>query len=288
MRRLLKRAWLVGLVAAFCGSSQASAAEIKIAIFPSNDPAKLNAVMAVLSDYLSERTGDRVSAVVTRDYAEIEQRLRENSVDIAWLNTLNYVRLTENLPSVRYLATYMEKNETTGEITPYYRSYIVARKDGDIRRLDDVRGKRFAFTDTASTSGYLFPLLILEANRIDPARDFAKVFYLKRHDRVIEALLQGSIDAGAVSDGTYFTAVRNHGEVIEILAESAPIPLDAIVAAERLDPKVAERVRAALLAMPADHPFCRTMRETLGWNAAGFAVRDDAFYNPARAAYGRR
>ncbi len=283
---MIKRSGILGIVAALCWVSQASAAEIKIAIFPSNDPAKLAQVMGVLSDYLSARTGDHVSAVVTRDYREIEQRLRERSVDIAWVNTLTYVRLTDDVRSVRYLATYMEKNETTGDITPFYQAYILARKDSGIADLAAIRGTRFGFTDPASTSGFLFPRLLLEANGIHPATDFKKVFYLKRHDRVIEALLAGSIDAGAVSDGTYFTALRTHGAVFDILAKSAPIPLDAIVSSGRLDAATEERVRAALLAMPADDPFCRAMREVLGWNAAGFAVRDDAFYDTARAAYG--
>lgn len=264
-----------------------AAAEIKLGIFPSNDPAKLYAVMRVFGDYLSERIGEPVSAVVTRDYAELEQRLRERSIDLAWVNTLNYVRLVSDVPSARYLATYMERNETTGQITPYYRSYIVTAADSGIADLADIRGKRFAFTDTASTSGYAFPVHLLKSRGIDPDRAFSKVFFLKRHDRVVEALLAGSVDAGAMSDGTYFTALRTYGERLRILAESEPIPLDAIVSSGRLDAATGARVKAALLDMPPDHPFFRTMREVLGWNAAGFQVRSDAFYDPVRAVYGK-
>lgn len=264
-----------------------AAAEIKLGIFPSNDPAKLYAVMRVFGDYLAERTGEPVAAVVTRDYAELEQRLRERSIDLAWVNTLNYVRLVSDVPSARYLATYMERSETTGRITPYYRSYIVAAADSGIADLADIRGKRFAFTDTASTSGYAFPVHLLKSRGIDPERGFSKVFFLKRHDRVVEALLAGSVDAGAMSDGTYFTALRTYGGRLRILAESEPIPLDAIVSSGRLDAATVARVKAALLDMPPDHPFCRTMREVLGWNAAGFEVRGDAFYDPVRAVYGK-
>ncbi|UJX42714.1 phosphate/phosphite/phosphonate ABC transporter substrate-binding protein [Desulfovibrio sp. JY] len=272
------------VLVAFCLIGNALAMPIKIAVFPSNDPKKLQTVMDVLAAYLHEKTGDDVKAVVTRDYAELAERLREESVDIAWLNTLNYVRLKAELPAVRYIATYMEENEATGNVTPFYQSYIVALKKSGYTSLNDLKGKRFAFTDVGSTSGYAYPNMLLRKNGIDPDTYFKIVFFLKKHDRVIEALLSGAVDAGAVSDGTYFTAKRNHGDQFVILATSAPIPLDAIVARENLPDAVVARYRSALAAMPRDHLFCRKMRQILGWSAAGFEVRGDAFYDSTREA----
>jgi phosphonate transport system substrate-binding protein len=123
---------------------------------------------------------------------------------------------------------------------------------------------------------------MLAERGIDPERDFANVVFLKRHDRVVEALLAGAVDAGAISDGTYFTAIRAHGDALRILAQSEPIPLDAIVSSGTLDEGTIARVKAALLAMPPDAPFCHAMRTTLGWTAAGFAERGDRFYDPIR------
>jgi phosphonate transport system substrate-binding protein len=276
------RAFAALALALLATCATARAAEIRLGIFPSNDPAKLYAVMRVLGDYLAAHTGDTYTTVVTRDYEELEQRVRERTVDIAWVNTLNYVRLAADVPAARYLATYMERNETTGRITPFYRSYVVAAAASGIADLGAIRGKRFAFTDHASTSGYAVPHQMLEERGIDPGRDFASVVFLKRHDRVVEALLAGSVDAGAISDGTYFTALRSHGDALRILAESDPIPLDAIVSSGSLPPATVRRVKAALLAMQPDDAFCHAMRTTLGWNAAGFAERDDRFYDSVR------
>ena len=110
--------------------------------------------MRVFAAELSARTGEPVTTVVTRDYAELVQRVRDRSVDLAWVNTLNYVRLVSEVPAARYLATYMERNEITGRVTPYYQSYIVAPRASGLDSLAAIRGKRFAFTDRASTSGY--------------------------------------------------------------------------------------------------------------------------------------
>ena len=275
---------LLVLLLVLCLAANAQARAVKIAVFPSNDSRKLQAAMDVLAAYLGEQTGDQVTALVTADYAELAQRLREGSVDIAWINTLNYVRIKEELPGVQYIATYMETNESTGKPTPFYQSYIVALRESGLQKLADIKGKRFAFTDTGSTSGYAYPAMLLGKNGIDPDRYCSKVFFLKRHDRVVAALLQGSVDAGAMSDGTYFEARRRHGDRFVILARSSPIPLDAVVAPETLPAAYVERYRRAFTAMPGDHFFCKKMHEILGWNAAGFATRDDAFYDSVREA----
>lgn len=279
-----RRLVLVAFVWCCLASGPAWAGQVKVGIYPSNDPAKLYTVMTMLADYLSERTGDEVSAVVTRDYDELAQRLINHTLDIAWINTLNYVKMKDDIPRMRYIATYMERNETTGTIQPYYQSYIIAMKGGGVRSLEDGRGKNFAFTDLGSTSGYAYPRLLLKRRGIDPATSFAKVFFLKKHDRVVNALLSGAIDLGAVSDGTYFTAVRTHGDRFAILAKSAPIPLDAIVTSERFPEDRARAYQQAFTAMPSDHAFCKAMRDVLGWSAAGFEVRDDSFYDDAREA----
>ncbi len=275
---------LVTLILSLLLTTPAWSEPVKLAVFPSNDPAKLHRVMDIIARYLSETTGDQVSAIVTRDYKELTDRLRENSVDLAWINTLNYVRVKREIPAIRYLATYLERNEDTGTIMPYYQSYIIALRASNLNSLADAEGLRFAFTDKGSTSGYAYPAMLLASQGIDPDSYFSKVFFLKKHDRVIEALLSGSIDLGAVSDGTYFTAVRTRGELFTILATSEPIPLDAIVAAPHFSPDKMIRYQQALVAMPADHEFCSAMRAVLGWSAAGFSVLDDGFYDHVRQA----
>ena len=266
--------------------SNAFAASVGLGIYPSNEPTKLYRVMETFAAYLSERTGDSVTAVVTRDYAELAKRLKEKSLDLAWINTLNYIRITKEYPDLRYIATYVEKNENTGAIQPYYQSYIVAMKERGFAGLADIRNRTFAFTDLASTSGYAYPNLLLHKSGIDPDLYFKKIFFLKKHDRIIAALRAGSIDAGAVSDGTYFTAVRSFGDRFAVLAKSDPIPLDAIIAGSTLPADRTDTYRKALVDMPPDHPFCAQMRAVLGWSAAGFAVRDDSFYDTAREALG--
>lgn len=261
-----------------------SSGDFKLAVYPSNDPEKLIIPMKIMAQYLTEQSGEPFTAVVTSDYAELSERLENQTVRIAWINPVNYIKMKKEHPSLRYIATYMEKNEVTGEITPFYTSYIIALKSSGINEIIEGQHLRFAFTDPGSTSGYAFPNLMLRKMGIIPDQFFKKVFFLKKHDRVIQALMAGSIDIGAVSDGTYYTAARKYGDLFTIIKKSDPIPLDAIVAPENVAPEKVRRYQEILTRVPENHPFNLAMREHLGWHAAGFEVKDDRFYNAMRDA----
>ena len=265
-------------------TSPAVSKNLKIGVYPSNAPEKLYPAMEILASHLSEHSPFTFTAIVTRDYQELSERLRNGSIDIAWINPVNYVKLKIEQPALQYLATYMEKNEETGEIIPYYYSFILSLKTSGITNINELQGKLFAFTDLGSTSGYAYPKMILRKHGIIPDTYFSKVYFLKQHDRVIEALKSGSIDGGAVSDGTYYTAVRKYGDLFTILAQSEPIPLDAILAAKHVPSETVTVLQNLLAKIEQNHPFNQAMKENLGWNAAGFEVRDDTFYNPLREA----
>lgn len=279
---------MVALLACLLGALPAMARDITFAAFPSSDPEKLRTVMQELGAYLGERLGAPVNVVITRDYAETAQRLAEGSADLAWLGASSYVRAKDEIPGLRYLATYVNRNPATGEAAPYYHSLVVVAADSGIETLAELKGKRFAFTDPDSASGYAYPSHLLRHHGIDPDRDFAKVFYLKRHDRIVEALSRGSVDAGVLADEVYYGIRAHTDSPLKVIARSDPIPMVAVAASGALDSETAQRLQTALLAMPPDHPFCRKIREAFGWNAAGFQKHDDALYDSARAVYGRR
>jgi phosphonate transport system substrate-binding protein len=66
--------------------------------------------------------------------------------------------------------------------------------DSGIKSLKDLNGKRFAFTDASSTSGYLFPLKILNDNKIK----LGNTVFAGKHDTVVTMIYQKQVDAGAV------------------------------------------------------------------------------------------
>lgn len=258
-----------------------------LAAYPTNDPKKVFYAIKPLSDHISSKTGWEVRAVVTRNYEEMVQRLTDGSVDMGLMSSSSYVRFARSIPGLSYVATYMEMDEG-GEITPFYRSVIVAMTSSPLKTAEDLKGKRFGFTNTYSTSGYVIPAAMLSARGIDPRTFLGKIFFLGRHDAVVEALRAGSVDAGAVSDGALAAARRRYGDVFCEIAVSEPIPLDAFVAGATVPRGHRETLREILISLSQDSVPMEAFRRNLDWPAAGFRALDDSFYDPLRRAMGIR
>jgi phosphonate transport system substrate-binding protein len=272
---MLFKCIFIGLL--FCTSLHAK--EYIFATYPSNNPEKIMHAFAPLMEYLSADTNDTFKIVVTKDYDELFSRIEEKSVDFAWVNTKSFVLLKEKIPSLHYLVTYLEHSKN-GKITPYYQSFIVTLKSLHVNTLEEAKGKHFAFTDKDSTSGYAYPMLMLEERHINPYTFFQKVFFLKKHDKVVEALVNRSIDVGAMSDGTYYNALAKYGDQFTILAASEPIPLDAVVASQNVSKEESERIAVLLERIPMDSASNKAFEEFLGWKSAGFIRKDERFYEP--------
>ncbi len=249
-------------------------------VLPSSDPEKLNDALSWLSGYLAQVTGDDFSVVVTKDYEELLIRMKEGSVDLACLNTVGYIKLRKDIPNVKYVGTFLEKDDEDGSMSGYYRSYIVSLKDRGFSSIKDLEGGTFAFVSRDSTSS-VYAKYALRKMGIDPFAFFGKAFYLNRHDRVVKSLLAGSVDAGAISQGMYRNAVETFGDVFDVLVLSEPIPHDLMVASRSFPTDKVELYRKALIQLSPDYEGFEKVRKALGWGALGFGVFDESFYDRA-------
>lgn len=252
-------------------------------VYPIIEPGKMFTAFQPLADVVAAATGRPVRVVVTRNYEEMTRRLADGSIHFAFFTSTSYVEIAPSIPGLVYIATYAE-TDSNGAVTPYYHSVILSLENGSVCSLADLKGGNFGFTDKRSTSGYKIPLMMFRTLEMEPASYFGKVFFLGRHDSVIEALRAGSIQGGAVSDGTLQNAVRRYGDIFRVLAVSELIPLDAVVASSAVPAEHVEAVRMALASLTPDSAPMRAAREHLGWPAAGFVVLGDEFYEPLRRA----
>lgn len=278
-RRLLW--WLSWSLALLTAPLAAGREGYTLATYPFGSADQIYQALNPLAQYLQSRLEQPVRLVVTRDYRELAQRLSEGSVDLAWIGSANYVRTFDSAPDLHYIATYQERAPDGQGVQPYYQSVILTLDASPYQSLAELADTRFGFTDPDSTSGHAFARLLLHRQQLDPGTFFSQTYFLGTHRNVIEALRAGSIHAGAVSDGTYYNALADGGDGLRALAWSDPIPLDAFVAAAELSSAEVEQVRAALLAIgTGEHPVNRSIRQVLGWPAAGFTVKERAFYAP--------
>src|SRR5207249_6824186 len=138
--------------------------------------------------------------------------------------------------------------------------------------------KKNAFVDPASSSGYIYPMLLFMQRGLvkgrDPKTFFREVVYSGAHDASMRALLNGHVDAIASFDlaREQYLADPAERERIAWVAETEPIPEAGIAARAGLDPATFARVRAALLQIrgPAYAPLLKRLYEI-----DGFAPADD-------------
>ena len=79
-----------------------------------------------------------------------------------------------------------------------YYSMIITRVDAGLNTIQDLKGKSFIFNDPKSTSGYLYPMVMLKKVGIK-MEDFSEVSHVTRHANSLLAVYNKQVDAGAIS-----------------------------------------------------------------------------------------
>lgn len=149
-----------------------------------------------LIKYLEEKLNAPITLIQGKTYAETNQLIEEGKIDIAFICSLSYVLGVEG--------EYMQglaAPKVSGK--PLYRSYIIVRKDSGIETLDDLMGRKFAFTDPDSYSGRLSALYLLKQKGQSAEDFFAKTYYTYSHDYSVKAVATGLVDGAAVDNLVY-------------------------------------------------------------------------------------
>jgi len=262
-----------------------------MAFTPSSDPNALLTNATPITDYVAQASGLRVKPFITTDYNATIEAMTSKKVDVAWLAPTAYVFAhDQNGAEVVYKA--LRKNAKTGALEDTYLGTILVRADSGIQDVKDLKGKKFAFVDPVSTSGYIYPAALLLKNGIDPKKDLNATF-AGGHDAAALAVYQGSADAAATFEDAPAQLLASKfpdiDQKLKVIAKTDPIPNDTIAFRKDLDPGVAAKLKAALKQMADDpsatHPDPKTNQpvkliQIYHWD--GIAEARDADFQPIR------
>ncbi len=248
--------------------------ELVFGFNPFTNPQNIKENYTPLLEAVGRKLGLQVRVIIVSDYDSLGRSLLHNTIDLGWFSPFAYVS-AKSKGNVTPLVTTVVNNNAS------YVGYIVARKDSDIQSLEHLRNKRFAFVDKQSASGYIYPrAMLLQAGK-DPEHFFSESVFLGSHNRVIEAVLDGTVDAG----GTYSEAVdaaKLAGRPVDnlrILTKTEPIPKDAIAARPGLEPEIIRQIQQALMAMTAQGEMGVIMKRS---GLTGFIEAKDEYYDVIR------
>ena len=253
---------------------------LHLVLTPSQKPTELLAAGEEFGLALGKLVGQPVRVTVASDYAAVIEALRNRTADLAFVHPVGYV-----LANREAKATIIAKDRWQGKTS--YTSRIWVRKDSGIKSLEELRGKTIAFVDPASSSGYVYPMVMLIQKGLvqnrDPKTFFRDVVYTGGHDAGLMALLRSHVDALGSFDEVRQQYLKDpaEGEKLTWVAESEPIPEAGICGREGLDAALVARIRAALLQIrgPAYEPMLKKL-----YDIDGFEPAEDREYDVVRAA----
>jgi phosphonate transport system substrate-binding protein len=269
---------VLAVCAIACGKSGSSPKVLRIGFVPAEDAQQVMQNAQPLVDILRKELGMEIEPFVATDYTGIVEALRVHKLDVAFLAPASYV-LAKNEANIKVIL----KSERKG--IPFYYAAIITRADSGIKSLDDLRGKTFAFGDSLSTTGHVFPRKMLKEKGIDPIRDLKQILYSGGHDATVLAVLNGKVDAGATYATAWMRYLKDPADVkrIRAIAFSEPIPADNLVVSDSLDPKIVKRLEEVFVELSRDPKGKKMLRDL--YQIDGFVPATDQDYDSVRKAF---
>lgn len=244
---------------------------LKMGIVPLDNPAEMLRRFTPVAEYLSRTLARKVELSVAMDFAQMLTDLEEDKVDLAFLTPSLYIE-AQKKAGVFLLVKALQNG------VPYTHAAIVAHADRSLARLEDIKGKRFAFGSRKSTLTHLVPRAMLaEAGvGLSDMREFA---FLGQQEAIAKAIIAGEYDAGGMSEST---AKMFEDRGLIILKTSIDVPEKNICISKHLDKNTSDLIKQALLALNRGQEAHATILGSINPNYSGFEPASDEEYDGVR------
>ncbi len=168
--------------------------ELTFGVIPVASSRNMSDSFGKLTEHLEKSLGVKVKLQVAGDYAGVITGMQHGHIDLAYLGPKSYCEaaLRANAEAV---VVEVGENGVAG-----YHGYIISKKGSGLKTLEDLQGRKWAFTDPHSTSGTLVPTVYFNDINIDPEKYFSKVIYSGSHEASILSVKAGKIDAASTND----------------------------------------------------------------------------------------
>ena len=269
--------WLPNIVAAQAKSSQVE--PLYFSIIPKKNLDQQIEEMRPLLDLLEQRLNRSIVIIRPQSYQSVIEGLVSHSIDFAVLGPASYAyaRMRDN--NIDAFASFMMKN---GYATPkgeYYNSVLITRSDSGYKKISDLRAKIIALTDPASTSGSVIPNKEFGQFLGQSLTSFfAKQIYTGSHDRSVNAVMTGKVDAAFVASSRLDDEIRNDRvkfNEVQILWTSQPIHYDPFVFGGSVDEQLRKDIRAVFF---SQDPSLNRMYEAM--QVKGLVAVENSDYQP--------
>lgn len=159
---------------------------VKLHFVPSVDAKVIEENSKAFKEYLEKNTPYKYEITIPQSYVAVVEAFGTKRADVAAFNTFGYI-LAHDKYGAEAKMTVLRHGLAT------YQSQFIVKAGSSIKKIEDLAGKKIAFVEPASTSGYLLPLKTLREKNIDPK----ETVFAGKHDNVVSMVYTGQVDAGA-------------------------------------------------------------------------------------------
>jgi len=224
---------------------------LRIGLIPNQAPDRIRAQYQPFGAYLEKTLAQPIELFVATDYTGVVEAMASDKLDLAYFGGVTYVQ-AEKRADVSPIVTEIDRETNTNR----YYSAIITRADSQIKTVADLKEKdrRFAFGDINSTSGSLYPRIMLDRAGIGSFNDPLKFVFTGGHDATTLAVVNGTVDAGGVEKRIMqrqIDAGTVRQDQIRIVEQSLVMGYPWVVR-NRLDKGLVDRIAKAFIDLKDD------------------------------------
>jgi phosphonate transport system substrate-binding protein len=226
---------------------------------------------------VSVTSGLEIMVAESPSYEALARAFAAGEVDFAWLPPIPLVALERRKAAIPLVSHHRDGSS-------HFHSVLVAHRASELKKPEQLIGKRAAWVDPYSASGYVLPRIELARLGIDPKTAFSREKFYRSHAAAVRAVIDRRADfagtwvgrdtAGALVRAPWTEMVG--GGAIRIIQTFGVIPSDTIAARPGLIDGDADKVQKALMATSKSHPHL--VRDIFGvdefrpWTPVGYDI----------------
>jgi phosphonate transport system substrate-binding protein len=231
---------------------------LRFAIVPSGHAATAMVQAKPVITCVEKDTGYFITLQIPNSYIAVSEAMGSNKLDLAFgdISTFLIARKKYHVEPFLQVIRYGVN---------YYQSMIIVRADSKIKSIKDLDGKKFAYPDASSASGYLLPLIEMKKNGLK----FGQEVPTGSMDASVTAVLQKKVDAASA----YYNVAdpKTHvlrdarerligiypdiAEKTRVIWTSQPIPNEPIFIRAGLSPEVKAKLAVSIPKCIQEHPY---------------------------------
>jgi phosphonate transport system substrate-binding protein len=246
----------------------------EFSMLPRYFPKKIRSMIEPVAGHLTETLGVQITPVLTKDFTDYENRLKSGDIQIGYENPLVYTKV-----SLRHEVLAMAVKGAGGD---RFRGIIIARPDGEIQGVGDLKHKKVIIVGRTSAGGFLSQKLSLAEAGIDVEKDCQlEEASDNKQENVIISVSIGDADAGFIRESALHIADQYiQPGTIKVVAPCAWLPNWALSVDRNLPAERKAAIRSAMVGLSGDSPVLKAM------GISGFKAATDAQYDVVRRVAG--